>query len=372
LLRVEWRGAEATHKGYGHFGTSVRDALANEGVEIVGPGKANFVLACTTPTQVSPWYDGQKLALSTMWETDNLPPAFIEPLASYDYLVVPNYHNQRIFRQHGYDTQVACLGISPEEYYFKPKVTKRNKPFMFLIVGGKKRKGIDLAVDAFRQNFLGTNAELVIKDVISPVYGTRQIRNVSSRLSVQEMRELYWRADCVLAPSRGEGWGLPPLEAMACGTPTIVADNTGLSEFAHMGIPISCDRVQCKEYFLYGDAGYWHEPRFDELVEKMKWVFHNRDKANGAAEKAASLVAKKFTWKQTAKRLIELYGYEMERPAKINPTKIKHPKIKKYTVTMKKDWLGIKICGTPQDYHAGQSYPVTLDVMSMMENQGLI
>jgi glycosyltransferase involved in cell wall biosynthesis len=46
------------------------------------------------------------------------------------------------------------------------------------------------------------------------------------------LRQLYRRATCMVLPSLGEGFGLPVLEAMACGTPVITASTCSLPEVA--------------------------------------------------------------------------------------------------------------------------------------------
>jgi glycosyltransferase involved in cell wall biosynthesis len=45
-----------------------------------------------------------------------------------------------------------------------------------------------------------------------------------------ELRALYQRAACLVYPSRYEGFGFPPLEAMACGCPVIVSQTSSLPE----------------------------------------------------------------------------------------------------------------------------------------------
>jgi alpha-1,3-rhamnosyl/mannosyltransferase len=52
------------------------------------------------------------------------------------------------------------------------------------------------------------------------------------RISDAELVELYRGADCLLYCSRGEGFGFPTLEAMACGTPVVCSSTTSLAEVA--------------------------------------------------------------------------------------------------------------------------------------------
>jgi glycosyltransferase involved in cell wall biosynthesis len=52
------------------------------------------------------------------------------------------------------------------------------------------------------------------------------------RVSDAELVELYRGADCLLYCSRGEGFGFPTLEAMACGTPVVCSSTTSLGEVA--------------------------------------------------------------------------------------------------------------------------------------------
>jgi len=73
-------------------------------------------------------------------------------------------------------------------------------------------------------------------DVSSYLAGWLTDRSVADRARFSglatdgQLRTLYERASVFAFPSRYEGFGLPPLEAMACGTPTIVADGASLPE----------------------------------------------------------------------------------------------------------------------------------------------
>ena len=88
-------------------------------------------------------------------------------------------------------------------------------------------------------------------------------------------------------PSFFEGFGFPPLEAMACGTPTITSNNSSLPEVVGNGaIMIDPDKP-------------------DEIFCAMREVIKNNDFRNDLVSRGA-LQAKKFTWKKSAGEFLKM------------------------------------------------------------------
>ena len=114
----------------------------------------------------------------------------------------------------------------------------------FLFVGSiLKHKNIARLVQSFAR--LGSNAKLVIAGVCKDSAYLEEIKKIATELSVGENRIcyldyisdddlpfLYNGAISFLLPSLHEGFGIPIIEAMACGTPVITSDCSSMPEVA--------------------------------------------------------------------------------------------------------------------------------------------
>lgn len=169
-------------------------------------------------------------------------------------------------------------------------------PFVFTVAGLDVRKRIDLLIEAFAAALpaLPPGTRLVIGGKahsgnpavyppIQPVIERSEVADrvvVTGWLSDEEKIALYQAATVYASPSIYEGFGLTPLEAMACGTPVIVADRTSLPE-------------------VVGDAGLLVEPEIlafrDALVRLVNDEPLRADFSARGLQRATQ-----FTWKKTA------------------------------------------------------------------------
>ena len=105
---------------------------------------------------------------------------------------------------------------------------------------------------------------------------------------------LYAGADVFLFPSRYEGFGLPPLEAMACGTPVIASDAASLPE-------------------IVGDAGLLYQPDdWAGMGEGLLAILTDAAMRAALAEKALAQ-ARKFSWARTAEETLRAYESALGR-----------------------------------------------------------
>jgi glycosyltransferase involved in cell wall biosynthesis len=102
------------------------------------------------------------------------------------------------------------------------------------------------------------------------------------------LRALYARALALVAPSFGEGFGLPLVEAMACGTPIITANLTAMPEVAK-------------------DAALTIDPRdLDAMAEAMERVASDSTLRSDLAARGRQRAAS-YTWERAAREVLRAY-----------------------------------------------------------------
>jgi glycosyltransferase involved in cell wall biosynthesis len=330
----------------GHF---VRKALADLGVESSGdigngtdgrghatPDQPHFdngalldrvALWLSTPPHVRGWYEGQFAAILTMWESSRIPEGFRDNLADFDRIFVPSVQNQELYGRYHPDVRYVPLGVSP---HWHPRTRKPvERDFVFLTAGYGERKGVKQVVEAFKRVFpmgLALGPGLPIPRLICKSgddvagLGITQINRI---LDGPEERELYANAHCFVSGSKGEGWGLMPLQAIAQGCPTILGNAHGHAAFSHLGIPLSTHAYRCEGATFWGDGGEWWEPDFDQMCEAMLAVYMDYDRYQIRAAQSAEIACREFTWTQTAEALIFGLSDQLFLPA---PTeRVWHP-----------------------------------------------
>lgn len=108
------------------------------------------------------------------------------------------------------------------------------------------------------------------------------------RVSSEELLHLYNAAEMLAHPAFYEGFGLPPLEAMACGLPVVVSNVASLPE-------------------VVGDAGLLVDPHdVDELAATMERVLHDGELRREMQAKGLRQ-AGRFSWERAARETVAIY-----------------------------------------------------------------
>lgn len=297
-------GVNLPHVGYGKMVAGLRSAIADK-VELCDD--AERVVFALRPNLVKGWMADQKPALLTMWETNWLPPEFSEYLHHFDTIVVPSIHNWELFSQFHDNVRVVNLAVDRSIYF--PADRQPNEKFRILCGGSEwHRKGLDVVLNVFNEMAL-PDCELHIK--IVPPYLSAPDNLLYPNVVVhkrwmtpEQEADLIRSADVFVSVSRGEGFGLMPLQAISSGVPTIVSDAHGHREFSDLATHRISTKSVPTNNGVWKNMGDWDEPDRDELRAAIFDCYENREMhAQQAKETAPQTEA--FNWDSSANELIK-------------------------------------------------------------------
>ena len=303
--------------------------------------RADFHVKHRWPPDFSRPRDGEsRFILMQPWEFGRLPASWMEPLlGNVDEVWAYTSSVKQCYVDSGIDpdlVSIVPLGVDPER--FRPDAVPfaydTDKRFKFLFVGGTLyRKGIDLLLRAYYEAFdPAEDVCLVIKDMgANSFYRDQNARRRIEQLQAApecadiiyradnlrgtEIPGLYTAADALVHPYRGEGFGLPVAEAMACGLPVIVTAGGATDDFCPLelvyGIPSQRKPIHFEEQTA-GEA-WLLEPDIEVLKQNMRTVFEAQTEAAARGAKASEHIRSHFTWEQSAARVLEVLNERRSR-----------------------------------------------------------
>lgn len=254
----------------------------------------------------------------TFWETNQLPKNWVEKCNEMDEVWTCSKAMQDVFINSGITKPVHefKLGVDPELYF--PKKRSPHRQFTFLSIGSPAtRKNSQMAVDAFLKTYgRDEDFRLIYKSNGPPdarmwfgddkmAINHPRITVIDEEVSHAELARIYDKADCVLFPTSGEGWGNLPFQAIAKGIPTICTNILACTEFANMSVPLDFEWDSSTLFGLYVGCGQWAKPSFDDLCDKMKYVVNNYDQVADKTYKNAMWIGNNMTWQKVSEKYID-------------------------------------------------------------------
>jgi glycosyltransferase involved in cell wall biosynthesis len=120
------------------------------------------------------------------------------------------------------------------ESFWHPVPAPHESEYVLFVAGPDERKNARLLFEAFDRAFAGERTELIVAGDLNARDGAAfeklRARKRHVKPSDEELRTLYSGALALAVPSLAEGYGMPVLEAMACGAPVIASSASALPE----------------------------------------------------------------------------------------------------------------------------------------------
>ncbi|MBT5006460.1 MAG: glycosyltransferase, partial [Halieaceae bacterium] len=260
------------------------------------------------------------------WEESVLPQEWVADFnAHLSGMTVTSSFVRKTLLDNGVRIPVEVTGngvdhwqrVRPDETYQVPEALKR---FVYLHVSSCfPRKGIDILLEAYGQAFTANDeVSLLIKTFPNPhnriheLLASARFKHpnyphvvvVEADLSAEQLKALMECGDALVAPSRGEGFGLPLAEAMLMDIPVITTAYGGQMDFCSEKTAWCVDFEFARAYTHFAlPNSVWAEPKMASLVEQLLTLKAATPESRSAkCEAAKVLLLEKYPWRKVARR----------------------------------------------------------------------
>ncbi len=199
--------------------------------------------------------------------------------------------------------EMVWNGLDTELYSPDPAVSRRESEILCVGRASDPNKGIKTLIAALGK--LPSSVRLTLVDAggsgdearkWAHSVGCADRLDITGRIPNDDLVNLYRRAALVVVPSRYEGFGLPAVEAMACGTPVVATSSGALPEVIRVG------------------SGGLLVPRDDPdaLAEAVATLLERPQLRREMGTRARPLIEATFSWPRVAERTARIYQEVVE------------------------------------------------------------
>jgi glycosyltransferase involved in cell wall biosynthesis len=299
--------------------------LPDSDVPFAAPDPTADVAICAGPLDRTQEIAGRYRIAYFAWETTRVASHHRAALLGFDEIWVPSRWGREVLVANGFApgrVHVVPEGVDAD--FFTPASGPPEGPFRFLCVGKwEERKGIAGLARCFSTTFAAEEEVELLLHAHNPylpgfaleraiaVLGLQAGKGAAIRpsmpLDTPALAALYRNCHAFVLPTRAEGWGLPILEAMASGLPTIATHYSAQQDYLNErnGFPVRvAAMIPVHDPFFYGAGetlGDWAEPDWDHLSASMRFVFENRAAARERGKRARHDAVTLWSWQNAAK-----------------------------------------------------------------------
>ena len=190
---------------------------------------------------------------------------------------------------------VIYEGAPDREFKVQNSKFKIEKPYLLYVGNAYPHKNLERLISSFDE--LGREMDLKLVLVGEKDYFYQRLEKEFSHIknivltgfvSDKELKALYQRASCYVFPSLCEGFGLPPLEAMANGLPVVCSSSTCLPE-------------------ILGQAAIYFNPEDEqEMAQVIKQVLKDKNLQQELTSSGFEKV-KEYSWQKMGREILKVY-----------------------------------------------------------------
>lgn len=308
------------------------------------PAAQDLLLHWTIASEFTGRQGFQRAVGHCIFETDRLIQPFVAGCNRMDAVIVPSEFHAQAFARSGVTVplQVIPEGVDCERFCpTGPTLRTLPKRFSFLVIAQLSyRKGLDLALRAFLELFAEhDDVQLLLRCYLkdNSAKDREQVRQFVQVFREQEMQglqkghiylldkvadlhlpALYRSVQVLLAPFRGEGWGLPMIEALASEVPVIATGWGGPLSYLNpqlaslLGYQLKPIPANMPASFLGAhliqareEGHLLAEPDLEQLKYAMWEAYENYFLAKTRAGRARQHLKQHFSWQQAAQQFLE-------------------------------------------------------------------
>ena len=314
------------------YGSGICDYEVNDGLEYLKKYKQEDIIEIILSETNHDYfhslhkYNGFKIAYN-VWESTRYDNNFFEILKKFDQFWCPSEWQKQCIINQGYPSEKVFVVpeavdgeiFNPDYFNYNLDMYKDNR-FKFIIFGRwEYRKSTTEIIRTFLKTFKQEEPVDLILAVDNADYSNDGMKTTEERLNKYNLSDNrlkilhfvqkndyinYLRNGHVfLSCSRSEGFNLPLIESMACGTPSIYSNCSAQLEFAKgKGHPVKI----LGEKPIPNSIGNYYEPDFDDLSSVMRDVYTNYWKYKEKALKDSDLIRKEFSWNNAAGKAVDI------------------------------------------------------------------
>lgn len=205
------------------------------------------------------------------------------------YVAIAEYLQNLIFEHTGTKPLYLPNAIDTKKFFVTDAMNNRNPFNVIMLYSEEPRKGTKYGIEALKQ----LKEEFPALSVtLFSVYPKPELPDwIAYHRKPSNLPQLYNNNAIFLSPSLGEGWALPPAEAMACGCAVVCTDIGGHASYAKNN-----------------ETALLVQPEnIEDIKQKIRFLFLNNDYRQSLAVNANKFLLSNFSWEKAVNQLEEIF-----------------------------------------------------------------